>query len=73
MTPDFARIARDTITRAKDDAEAVSLFESHLRLIWNARGAADIATMETAAAGAVWAGPLSRLLRDVDCGLRVMR
>lgn len=62
--PDFDRIAAPLAEYA-DDTRRKQIAEQ-LRLIWNARGAADIAKVETEAAGTVWPGPLSRALRALD-------
>jgi hypothetical protein len=82
-TPDFEQFARgivDTLLEnggydflrpdGKSKALAQAGVAEQLRLVWNARGAADIATIEVEIPN-VWtsaepAGPLTRALRSLD-------
>lgn len=73
-TPNFDSIAEDLLKLAtgasgKPNYTHATIVES-LRLVWNARGAADIAKLE-AEIPRVWtaaapAGPLTRALRGLD-------
>ena len=81
-TPDFTQIAHHIVDVAyTDDGQTVrdvkaalrAAIAEQLRLAWNARGAADLATIETeltALMGATAAGPfienLDRALRKLD-------
>ena len=74
-TPDFETLARkigESLTVADLD-EARATFAESLRLVWNARGAADMAKVESELAqqmGATASGPyvknLDRALRGLD-------
>ncbi len=71
-TPDFDQIAR-TILEASDGEPGEGRIAEQLRLVWNARGAADIAKIETELSmlmGPTTAGPyvknLDRALRTLD-------
>jgi hypothetical protein len=81
-TPDFAQIAHHIVDVAyTDDGQTVrdvkavlrAAIAEQLRLVWNARGAADLATIETeltALMGSMTAAPfiknLDRALRQLD-------
>jgi hypothetical protein len=80
-TPNFDSIAADAIRRSEIVAgfgqvlvdQLAGVVRDQLRLAWNTRGAADIATIETdlsAQMGAMKAGPyiknLDRALRQLD-------
>jgi len=80
-TPDFVQIARNMITLIDDDDEehrqlvsnVIADIAEQLRLVWNARGAADLATIEhdlSTLMGTTAAGPylknLDRALRKLD-------
>ena len=81
-TPDFEQIAHHIVDVAyTDDGQTVRDVKAalragiaeQLRLVWNARGAADVATIETeltAMMGATAAGPLiknlDRAVRQLD-------
>jgi len=71
-SPDFDLIALDIAARAGRD-DILPHIKDGLRLIWNARGAADIAKLDTELSmmmGATMAGPyvknLDRALRGLD-------
>jgi hypothetical protein len=81
QTPDFQQIAHLIVDVAyTDDGQVRDVkaalragIAEQLRLVWNARGAADLATIETeltALMGATAAGPLvknlDRALRQLD-------
>lgn len=68
-TPDFLAIARDVFMRD----EPIPAMAEQLRLIWNARGAADVTKLEaelSSLMGVTAAGPyvknLDRALRSLD-------
>jgi hypothetical protein len=78
-TPDFDQIARDVlpfclgVKDSNDVPEACGLIAEQLRLVWNARGAADITKLEqelSTLMGSMMAGPyvknLARALRTLD-------
>ena len=78
-TPDFKKLAHDiaaTILSHRDDFVVTAnagYVEEQLRLVWNARGAADIAKLQTELSmlmGSTMAGPyvsnLDRALRTLD-------
>jgi len=75
-TPDFEQIARRSVAGlelAITDSAVVRGIAEQLRLIWNARGAADIVKLEaelTAMMGGTASGPyvknLDRALRKLD-------
>jgi hypothetical protein len=76
--PDLDRIARllvheiDLIASDLDAREAAALFREQLRLVWNARGAADLVALETSLTsqmGAIAAGPY---LKNLDRALRAL-
>lgn len=77
--PDFDHVARllvhelDQICANLDAREAVRLMREQLRLVWNARGAADLVKVDaelTAMMGSTAGGPyvknLDRALRTLD-------
>lgn len=47
-TPDFRQMARDLTWTEDYGASPIGAIEEQLRLVWNARGAADIAKLEAA-------------------------
>lgn len=63
-SPDFERIAAPLAEYA-DDTRREQIAEQ-LRLVWNARGAADIAKVEIEARDTIWPGVLARALRSLD-------
>lgn len=72
QTPNFDQIARVLVT-ACDGPTAEMRIAEELRLMWNARGAADVAKVEatlTSLMGATACGPylknLDRALRGLD-------
>jgi hypothetical protein len=72
QAPDFQDLAERAAKAIIDDADVEPLVEA-LRMIWNARGAADIVKLEAALSsimGASTAGPytkvLDRALRTLD-------
>jgi hypothetical protein len=78
-SPDFeeiaARVDREfrTLLHSQAPDQSVAFFATHLRDIWNARGAVDVAKIEhelSAMMGATLAGPyvkhLDRALRGLD-------
>ena len=76
-TPDFDQIARklfdDYVGYVDDPNATLAAIAEQLRLIWNARGAADITKLEaelSAMMGVTAAGPyvknLDRALRQLD-------
>jgi hypothetical protein len=78
QTPDFEQIARHIVDVAYTDdgqvrdvkAALLAGIAEQLRLVWNARGASDLATIETeltALMGATAAGPL---VKNLDRALR---
>lgn len=79
-TPDFKTLAHEiasTILSHRDEQHFVvvanaEFVEEQLRLVWNARGAADLATIETSLAsqmGPTAAGPY---LKNLDRSLRAL-
>ena len=82
-TPDFDQLARRVVDEtgvgrldewdADDPDRVVRAIAEQLRLVWNARGAADLAKIETELStlmGGMMAGPyvknLDRVLRSLD-------
>lgn len=73
-TPDFEKVAARIVSGLPGLAdEHLAAIVDQLRLVWNARGAADLATIETSLSsqmGATAAGPylknLDRELRKLD-------
>jgi hypothetical protein len=71
--PDFERIAHDIVTATFAarfrggliDASDLMRVTEHLRLLWNARGVADLATIE-AEFPCVYTKTLDRALRPLD-------
>lgn len=68
--PDFQRIARHVFMTEDYHGNPIPEIEEALRLVWNARGAADIATLDTELAAIVGGKPylkhLETVLRKLD-------
>ena len=70
-TPDFDQIAKSHLQQVAKDLVQTSLAHKHvvdqLRLVWNARGAADIAKIEAdVSLEDVYVKNLDRALRSLD-------
>lgn len=78
-TPDFDQIARNMITPIEGDdderrqlkAKVVADIAEQLRLVWNARGAADIALLE-ATVVELFERPSPSMAKTLDRALRTL-
>jgi hypothetical protein len=80
--PDFEQIARaiakvhanrtdedgdgNIVALSADEDDLTTDIAEQLRMVWNARGAADIAKVQTEAGGTIWQAVLPRALRKLD-------
>lgn len=74
-TPNFDRIARDHVPGAPSDplwSVHVQTIAEQLRLVWNARGAADIAKIESELTSQMGASASGPYLKNLDRALRTL-